>query len=57
MASNMKSFTTDIESRLDKIYKNGAGAKFGFNDIVEGSNKLVGENKSEKEKEIQKMAN
>ncbi len=52
MASNMKSFTTDIESRLDKIYKNGAGAKFGFNDIVEGSNKLVGENKSEKEKEI-----
>jgi hypothetical protein len=54
MASNMKSFTNDIESRLDKLYKNGAGTKFGFDDIVESSKKIV--SKDEKEKEINKIA-
>ena len=54
MASNMKSFTNDIESRLDKLYKNGASSKFGFNDVVEGSKKIV--SKDEKEKEINKIA-
>jgi len=37
MANNMRSFTTDIETRLDKIYKQGASKKFGFDDIIEGS--------------------
>ena len=59
MASSMRSFTTDIESRLDKIYKQGASKKFGFSDIVEESSKEVINSKekpSEKDKNIGKIA-
>jgi len=34
MHSNMKSYAGDIESRLNNLYKNGAGAKFGFDDVA-----------------------
>lgn len=37
MHRSMSNFTSDIESRLDKVYKNGASEKFGFDDIVKGS--------------------
>ena len=59
MANNMRSFTTDIESRLDKIYKQGASKKFGFDEIVEGSTKIIsGDTKpTESDKAIEKMAN
>ena len=33
MALNMKSFTLDIEHKLDKAYKAGASKKFGFDEI------------------------
>lgn len=39
MSSTMRTFTMDIESRLDKVYKAGAQKKFGFNDIVNESQK------------------
>lgn len=32
MTSSMKGFAFDIESRLDKAYKDGAQKKFGFSD-------------------------
>ena len=41
MHSNMKSFTIDIEQRLDHLYKNGAAGKFGFDDVVESANKKI----------------
>lgn len=52
MAVTMRNFTTDIESRLDRIYKQGAGKKFGYEDIKEGSQKLVsgGPKPTDKEK-------
>jgi hypothetical protein len=34
MHTSMSSFTRDIETKLDKVYKNGAAEKFGFEDIV-----------------------
>mgnify|MGYP000282672980 FL=1 len=34
MANSMKSFTSDIESRLEKAYKGGASKKFGFEEIT-----------------------
>ena len=43
MHSNMKSFATDIETRLDNIYKNGAAGKFGFDDVAETVNKKINE--------------
>ena len=35
----MKDFQRDIESRLDMAYANGAGGKFGYDDIATGSSK------------------
>jgi hypothetical protein len=55
MHSNMKSFTIDIEQRLDQIYKNGAAGKFGFEDVVESANKKIKAEMSEKEKQISKI--
>ena len=55
MHSNMKSFATDIESRLDNIYKNGAASKFGFEDVAENVNKKIGLEMSQKEKQLAKI--
>jgi len=33
MAANMRSFTQDIEHKLDKAYKAGASKKFGFDEV------------------------
>jgi len=41
MASQMKSFTADIESRLDKVYKEGATKKFGFDEITNLAEKEI----------------
>lgn len=30
----MLGFTEDIERRLDRLYKNGASQKFGFDDVI-----------------------
>lgn len=43
MHGNMKSFATEIESKLDSIYKNGAAGKFGFDDVAENVNKKINE--------------
>lgn len=34
MHTSMTSFSRDIESKLDSVYKNGASEKFGFDDVV-----------------------
>ena len=34
MAQSMKSFTMDIESKLDKAYKSGAQNKFGYGEVL-----------------------
>jgi hypothetical protein len=46
MHGTMRSFATDIESRLDNIYKNGAASKFGFEDVAENVNKKINEQMS-----------
>ena len=62
MHSSMTSFTQDIESRLDKVYKKGASEKFGFEDIVKQSQKgYVAQQKStfrrnESERKIDRIA-
>ena len=55
MHSNMKSFTIDIEQRLDQIYKNGAAGKFGFEDVVESANKKISAEMSATEKKVFKI--
>lgn len=34
MSTTMKSFSLDIEQRLDKLYDGGAASKFGFEDVA-----------------------
>lgn len=55
MNSSMKGFATDIESRLNNLYKNGAAGKFGFNDVAENVNKKISAQMTEKEKQINKI--
>jgi hypothetical protein len=58
MSSTMKSFSMDIESRLDSVYKAGASKKFGFDDIVNESRKDADIlSKTEEEKVTSKMGN
>ena len=37
MTSSMRGFALDIESRLEKSYKDGAGKKFGISDVASES--------------------
>lgn len=39
MHQSMSSFSRDVESKLDQVYKGGASEKFGFSDIVTESQK------------------
>ena len=55
MHGNMKSFATEIESKLDSIYKNGAAGKFGFDDVAENVNKKISLEMSQKEKQLIKI--
>ena len=41
MAANMRSFTQEIESKLDKVYKAGASKRFGFDEISNTSKQEV----------------
>jgi len=52
MHSNMKNFQRDIESKLDMAYANGAGGKFGYDDIATASSKthIIVDNTDQKEK-------
>ncbi len=34
MTSSMKDFSSDLESRLDRVYKQGATKKFGYEGIT-----------------------
>jgi hypothetical protein len=34
MNSQMRTFSRDVESRLDKVYNKGAGKKYGYDDIT-----------------------
>lgn len=55
MHSTMRSFTSDIETRLDNMYKDGAGKKWGYDDIAENVNKKINAEMSAREKELNKM--
>ena len=65
MHQSMTSFSRDVESRLDQVYKGGAAEKFGFEDITKESLKgymLPKEKdqtgkKTESERNIEKIAN
>jgi hypothetical protein len=37
MNSQMRTFSRDVESRLDKVYNKGAGKKYGYDDITNQS--------------------
>ena len=39
MHKSMSSFSRDVETRLDQVYKHGAAEKFGFDDITKESMK------------------
>lgn len=64
MHYTMKSFTIDIETKLDKMYDGGASNKFGLDDICSESSKanlglLTPSDKTftESDKKINKIAN
>ena len=58
MAYQMRSFTADIESRLDKVYSQGAPKKFGFSEITNSADKelIDPDNKSESDQKIERIA-
>ena len=37
MSTKMRSFTRDVEQRLDSVYKQGAGKKYGYEGITQQS--------------------
>lgn len=34
MSESMREFSSDLESRLDRVYKQGASKKFGYDSIT-----------------------
>ncbi len=55
MGQNMRDFTYDLESRLDRVYKSGAQGKYGYNRA--SSQGALEENDGGQEKRINKLAN
>lgn len=53
MLSQVKSFTTDIESRLERAYSKGASNKFGFASVTDAS--LTGSRQSSTERQLKAL--
>lgn len=47
MNSDIRAFSSDMETRLDKVYKSGAGKKYGYESITKTSASDLEENKRE----------
>lgn len=47
MNEDIRAFSSDMETRLDKVYKSGAGKKYGYDSITKTSTSDLEENKRE----------
>ena len=59
MHASLKSFTRDIETRLDKAYRNGASEKFGIDEVRSERSISANSERSNKSKKsfVNKYAN
>jgi hypothetical protein len=55
MNEDMRGFSRDMETRLDKVYKQGAGKKYGYDSITTLSSREDDEDFKKEEKGIAKI--
>ena len=55
MNQNIKEFSTELETKLDKAYKSGAAHKFGYSSISKLSNFSEGSEGAESDREDWKI--
>lgn len=51
----MREFTSDLESRLDKVYKSGAGKKFGYDSITNTAAQTIYDDNKKEERNLNKL--
>jgi hypothetical protein len=56
MNSHMREFASDLESRLDRAYRNGASKKYGY-DSITSTSQLSAEETKREDRALSKLQN